>query len=184
MVCPLSYLCLYSFPSLKIETSSHSESAFTTDAPTPWSPPDTLYPPPPNLPPAWRMVNTTSTAGIPALWLIPTGIPLPLSTTVIELSGLIVTWISVQNPASASSTALSTISYTRWCRPLLDVLPMYIPGLFLTASSPSRIWIWSAPYSVFSPPICVLLSFYIYGINRHTEILHPLINRHSNTNLL
>ena len=23
----------------------------------------------------------------------------------------------------------------------------YIPGLFLTASSPSSIWIWSAPYS-------------------------------------
>ena len=30
--------------------------ALTTDAPTPWSPPDTLYPPPPNLPPAWSTV--------------------------------------------------------------------------------------------------------------------------------
>ena len=31
---------------------STSERAFTTDAPTPWRPPDTLYPPPPNFPPA------------------------------------------------------------------------------------------------------------------------------------
>jgi hypothetical protein len=28
--------------SRQISTSSHSESAFTTDAPTPWSPPETL----------------------------------------------------------------------------------------------------------------------------------------------
>ena len=28
----------------------------TTDAPTPWRPPDTLYPPPPNLPPACNTV--------------------------------------------------------------------------------------------------------------------------------
>ncbi len=33
-------------------TSSHSDKALTTDAPTPCNPPDTLYPPPPNLPPA------------------------------------------------------------------------------------------------------------------------------------
>ena len=66
-------------------TSNHSDKAFTTEAPTPCSPPDTLYPPPPNLPPACKMVNTTSTAGRPALWLIPTGIPRPLSITVIDL---------------------------------------------------------------------------------------------------
>ena len=41
--------------------------------------------------PAVEVVFTILHAGIPALWLIPTGIPLPLSTTVIELSGLIVT---------------------------------------------------------------------------------------------
>lgn len=57
----------------------------------PCNPPDTLYPPPPNLPPACRIVNTTSTAGSPALWLIPTGIPRPLSVTVIELSLLMST---------------------------------------------------------------------------------------------
>ena len=41
---------------------------------------------------------------------MPTGIPRPLSTTVIELSLLINTLISSQYPASASSMALSTIS--------------------------------------------------------------------------
>jgi len=57
--------------------------------------------------------KTTSTAGSPALWLIPTGIPLPLSVTVTELSLLITTVMVSQNPARASSTELSTISYTR-----------------------------------------------------------------------
>ena len=33
-------------------TSNHSERALTTDAPTPCKPPETLYPPPPNFPPA------------------------------------------------------------------------------------------------------------------------------------
>ena len=58
---------LYTLPPWQISTSSQLERAFTTDAPTPCRPPDTLYPPPPNLPPACRIVNTTSTAGIPAL---------------------------------------------------------------------------------------------------------------------
>ena len=52
-------------------------------------------------------------AGFPVSWLISTGTPLPLSVTVIELSLLINTLITLQYPASASSTALSTISYTR-----------------------------------------------------------------------
>ena len=133
-------------------TSSQSERAFTTEAPTPWRPPDTLYPPPPNFPPACSTVNTTSTAGFPALWLIPVGIPRPSSSTVIELSLWMVTCIWVQYPARASSMELSTISYTRWWRPLKDVSSIYIPGLFLTASSPSKIWIWSAPYSLFIDP--------------------------------
>ena len=33
------------------------DSALTTLTPTPWRPPDTLYPPPPNLPPAWSTVS-------------------------------------------------------------------------------------------------------------------------------
>ena len=39
--------------------------------------------------------------------------PRPLSLTVIELSSLMYTSTVLQNPANASSTALSTISYTR-----------------------------------------------------------------------
>ena len=42
----------------------------------------------------------------------------------------------VQKPAIASSTALSTTSYTRWCRPDGPVEPMYIPGRSRTGSSP------------------------------------------------
>ena len=42
--------------------------------------------------------------------MIPTGIPRPLSTTVTELSLRTVTLISLQWPASASSTELSTTS--------------------------------------------------------------------------
>ena len=38
----------------------------------------------------------------------------------------------------ASSTALSTTSQTRWCRPVGPVDPMYIPGRFRTGSRPSR----------------------------------------------
>ena len=37
-------------------------SALTTEMPTPWRPPDTLYPSPPNLPPACSTVSTTSAA--------------------------------------------------------------------------------------------------------------------------
>ena len=29
-----------------------NKNTLTTEAPTPWRPPDTLYPPPPNFPPA------------------------------------------------------------------------------------------------------------------------------------
>ena len=40
------------FPSRCTSAMSHSDSAFTTETPTPWSPPETLYPSPPNFPPA------------------------------------------------------------------------------------------------------------------------------------
>ncbi len=39
------------------------------------------YPPPPNLPPACRTVSTTSTAGLPSLSTMSTGIPRPSSMT-------------------------------------------------------------------------------------------------------
>ena len=78
--------------------------------------------------------------------------PRPLSRTQITSPGSMMTSMRSQYPASASSMELSTISYTRWCRPDDDVEPMYMPGRFLTASSPSSTWIFDASYS------CVIFS--------------------------
>ena len=47
---------------------------------------------------------------IPVLGCISTGIPLPLSSTLIIFPGSIIIFISEQYPAKASSTQLSTIS--------------------------------------------------------------------------
>ena len=46
--------------------------------------------------------------------------------------------IVVQKPASASSTPLSMTSHRHCISPRVSVDPMYIPGRFRTASSPSR----------------------------------------------
>jgi len=97
-----------------------------------------------NFPPACRTVKTISNADFPYFGCISVGIPLPLSTTSMILSGRIFTSILSQYPAKASSTELSTISHTKWCSPLSDVVPIYIPGLFLTASNPSRTVIFCA----------------------------------------
>jgi hypothetical protein len=40
-------------------------------------------------------------------------------------------------PPCTSSTALSSTSHSRWCRPLGPVLPMYMPGRLRTGSNPS-----------------------------------------------
>ena len=48
--------------------------------------------------------------------------------------------ILVPYPDKASSIALSTISHTKWCRPLVSVEPMYIPGRLRTASNPWSTW--------------------------------------------
>ena len=39
---PRSYDCVHSWPSRHTVSLSSSESALTTDTPTPWRPPDTL----------------------------------------------------------------------------------------------------------------------------------------------
>ena len=39
---PRENSCRWTFPSRRTSATSHSESAFTTDAPTPWRPPETL----------------------------------------------------------------------------------------------------------------------------------------------
>src|SRR6185369_1796252 len=137
-------------PSRQIVRRSQLESAFTTDTPTPCSPPDTLYVLESNLPPACNSVITISAAErfISSSSLTPVGMPRPLSKTDTELSVWIVTTISSQNPASASSTALSTTSNTRWCSPVPSaVSPMYMPGRLRTASRPFRTLIESDPYS-------------------------------------
>src|SRR5262249_32801247 len=80
--------------------------------------------------------------------LIPVGMPRPLSITEMELSVWIVTLISSQNPASASSTELSTTSNTMWCRPVpSEVSPMYMPGRLRTPSRPLTILMASVPYA-------------------------------------
>ena len=94
-----------------------------------------------NLPPACSSVITISAAErfCSSSSLTPVGMPRPLSSTDTELSVWMVSTISSQKPASASSTALSTTSNTMWCRPVpSEVSPMYMPGRLRTASRPFR----------------------------------------------
>src|SRR3954469_21810901 len=147
---PLRNSIWCTLPSRQMVRRNHSESAFTTDTPTPCRPPDTLYEFESNLPPACSSVMTISAAErlASSSSLMPVGMPRPLSSTEIELSVWIVSTISSQYPARASSTALSTTSNTMWCRPVpSEVSPMYIPGRLRTASSPFRTLIESEPYS-------------------------------------
>ena len=60
--------------------------AFVTEAPTPCKPPEVLYALLSNLPPACKTVNTTSTVGFPSSGWISTGIPRPLSSTLMAPS--------------------------------------------------------------------------------------------------
>src|SRR5262249_22090442 len=65
--------------------------------------------------------------------------PRPLSMTVIASPFLCrVTVMESAWPLRYSSTELSTISQTRWCRPLESVEPMYMLGRLRTGSRPSR----------------------------------------------
>ena len=68
-------------PPRSTSTSRRSESALTTEAPTPCRPPDAAYEPPPNLPPAWSLVKTTSTPDSPVRGSMSTGMPRPVSCT-------------------------------------------------------------------------------------------------------
>jgi len=70
------------------------DRAFTTEEPTPCRPPETAYAPPPNLPPACRIVSTTSTVDFDGSEECgSTGIPRPLSMTRTPPSSSSVTWI-------------------------------------------------------------------------------------------
>ena len=125
-------------PSRSTSMSSRDASALTTEAPTPCSPPEAVYDPPPNLPPACSLVITSSTPESLVLRSTSTGMPRPLSLTSAEPSACRITSIRVQCPPSASSTELSKISHRQWCSPRLSVDPMYMPGRLRTASRPSR----------------------------------------------
>ena len=131
----------YTLLSLETSTSNHSETALTHLAPTPWVPPENLYPPWPYLPPEWRVVSTSSTVGIFFTGCGSTGMPRPSSWIEIEPSTWMVTSIREQCPARCSSTELSSTSETQWCSARSSVPPMYMPGFFRTASKPSRVLI-------------------------------------------
>src|SRR5579884_1452662 len=73
--------------------------------------------------------------------------PRPLSKTRQPPSASNVTSMRVASPAIASSTALSTTSYTRWCNPDGPVEPMYIPGRSRTGSRPLRTVMSFAAYA-------------------------------------
>ena len=76
-----------------------------------------------------------------------TGIPLPLSETLILPSFKSVIFIFEQWPDKASSTELSKTSCIKWLG--LDV-SVYIPGLFFTGSKPDKTSIASASYEFFA----------------------------------
>src|SRR5690606_39587765 len=79
------------------------------------------------------------------------GIPRPLSDTETDSSSWMVTIISSQWPAKASSIELSVTSKTMWCRPVpSSVSPMYIPGRFRTASRPFKTLILLESYTSFA----------------------------------
>ena len=145
---PSTNSCRKCVPSRCTSATTRTDNAFTTLTPTPCRPPDTLYPSPPNFPPACSTVSTTSSALLPLCGpdgYGSTGMPRPLSTTSHEPSGCNVTMILLQKPAIASSTELSTTSQMRWCKPARPVEPMYMPGRRRTGSRPSSTWMSLAP---------------------------------------
>src|SRR5699024_10974629 len=102
----------YILPFLYDFNFKDSLKALTTDEPTPCKPPDDLYEPDENLPPACKTVKITSAVGRP-LECMPVGIPRPLSLIVILSSRWMTILISSPKPLIISSTALSVISYTK-----------------------------------------------------------------------
>src|SRR5437016_158219 len=113
---------------------------------------------------------------MPSSSLMPVGMPRPLSSTEMELSVWMVTTISSQKPASASSTELSTTSNTMWCRPVpSEVSPMYMPGRLRTASRPFKTLIASEPYSLASGRC--LSGSPTLNPHRHDHILEILLRR-------
>src|SRR6266850_6044037 len=87
-----------------------------------------------------------------------------------------VTTISSQKPASASSTELSTTSNTMWCKPVpSEVSPMYMPGRLRTASRPFKTLMASEPYPLASGRC--LSGSPTLNPHRHDHILEILLRR-------
>ena len=124
-------------PSRSTSTSSRSDSALTTEAPTPCRPPEAAYEPQPNLPPACSLVKTTSTPLRPVFGSMSTGMPRPCRAPRRCRPGAGPPRCPTPWPASASSTELSMISHRQCMSPRESVEPMYMPGRLRTASSPS-----------------------------------------------
>src|SRR5215211_1824278 len=91
--------------------------------------------------------------------------PEPLSWTVIESSGWIVTSTRSLRPARASSTELSTTSKTRWWRPRAPVEPMYMPGRSRTGSRPSRTVMSLAVYEALAMKKALQLAHFRAGVS-------------------
>ena len=144
-------------PSRSTSTSSRSESALTTEAPTPWSPPEAAYEPEPNFPPACSLVKTTSTPERPVFGSISTGMPRAVSRTSTLWSLCRMIEIEPPWPPRASSTLLSIISHRQCMSPRESVEPMYMPGRLRTASRPSSTDRWRAEYSLLDTSQCYLL---------------------------
>ena len=144
---PLSNLIRAILLSLQEVTTKYSDNALAALIPTPCKPPELLYPVEPsdaNFAPVCSLVNKFSKVSVPS-FAFPNGIPLPLSTTVIELFLPIITSILVHSPAKYSSIEFDKTSKSKCWTPLISVLEIYIPGRFLMASIPSKVVICFTP---------------------------------------
>ena len=150
---PLLKCISCSLESLLILTWRASDKAFTTETPTPWSPPEKLYSSPENLAPACNLHKINSTPLTLCSGWISTGIPLPSSETNIKPSFWILIFIFEQCPAIASSTELSRTSCIKW---LGQDVSVYIPGLFLTGSRPDKTSIAFESYVFLANLICLM----------------------------
>jgi len=137
---PSRYSCWYSLPSRWIVRCSVSERALTTDTPTPWRPPETLYEESSNLPPGVQ-------DGEDHLGRRDTLFRMDIdrNSTAIVGDGYRLVGVDGHRDVgavarSASSIELSRTSNTMWCRPVpSSVSPMYIPGAYGPHQGPLRL---------------------------------------------
>ena len=123
------------------------ESALTHFAPTPCNPPEYLYAPWPNLPPACKLVSTNSTAGILNFLCVSSGMPRAVVLhrhRAIRMNRNFVSCCKSRPDARRSSYRAPRTHSDEV--PFSSGSPMYIPGRFRTASRPSSLSILDASY--------------------------------------